>query len=103
MLGLAHGSALLAPAEDAFDHRAARLRHAIALVARRTFVDGCPCRKLNPDVMVMKAADYWRARINAISPGIIVTPLAHDQLHGERAEFYQAILKKMPAGRADTG
>jgi NAD(P)-dependent dehydrogenase (short-subunit alcohol dehydrogenase family) len=25
------------------------------------------------------------ARINAISPGIIVTPLAHDELHGERA------------------
>jgi NAD(P)-dependent dehydrogenase (short-subunit alcohol dehydrogenase family) len=42
------------------------------------------------------------ARINAISPGIIVTPLAHDELHGERAGFYQAMLKKMPAGRAGT-
>ncbi|HEX7340902.1 MAG TPA: SDR family oxidoreductase [Rhodanobacteraceae bacterium] len=42
------------------------------------------------------------ARINAISPGIIVTPLAHDELHGERADFYQAMLKKMPAGRAGT-
>jgi NAD(P)-dependent dehydrogenase (short-subunit alcohol dehydrogenase family) len=42
------------------------------------------------------------ARINAISPGIIVTPLAHDELQGERAEFYQAMLKKMPAGRAGT-
>ena len=42
------------------------------------------------------------ARINAISPGIIVTPLAHDELHGERASFYQAMLKKMPAGRAGT-
>jgi NAD(P)-dependent dehydrogenase (short-subunit alcohol dehydrogenase family) len=42
------------------------------------------------------------ARINAISPGIIVTPLAHDELHGERAAFYQAMLKKMPAGRAGT-
>lgn len=42
------------------------------------------------------------ARINSISPGIIVTPLAHDELYGERAEFYQAMLKKMPAGRAGT-
>ena len=42
------------------------------------------------------------ARINAISPGIIVTPLADDELHGERAAFYQTMLKKMPAGRAGT-
>ena len=42
------------------------------------------------------------ARINAISPGIIVTPLAYDELHGERADFYQSMLKKMPAGRAGT-
>lgn len=42
------------------------------------------------------------ARVNAISPGIIVTPLAHDELHGERADFYQAMLRKMPAGRAGT-
>lgn len=42
------------------------------------------------------------ARINSISPGIIVTPLAHDELYGERADFYQAMLKKMPAGRAGT-
>jgi len=50
-------------------------------------------------------AIHWAkrgARINAISPGIIVTPLAHDELHGERADFYQAMLKKMPAGRAGT-
>nr|WP_321456534.1 SDR family oxidoreductase [uncultured Cohaesibacter sp.] len=40
------------------------------------------------------------ARVNAISPGIIVTPLAHDELYGERADFYQSMLKKMPAGRA---
>jgi len=42
------------------------------------------------------------ARINAISPGIIVTPLARHELNGERADFYQAMLKKMPAGRAGT-
>lgn len=42
------------------------------------------------------------ARVNAISPGIIVTPLAHDELYGERADFYQTMLRKMPAGRAGT-
>jgi len=42
------------------------------------------------------------ARVNALSPGIIVTPLAHDELTGERAAFYQEMLGKMPAGRAGT-
>ena len=40
MFGLAHGAVLLAPAEDAFDHRTARLRHAIAIVPRGAGVDG---------------------------------------------------------------
>lgn len=31
-----------------------------------------------------------------------MTPLTHDELHGERAGFHQAMLKKMPAGRAGT-
>src|ERR1700691_1419241 len=39
MFGLAHRTVLLAPAEDAFDHRAARLRHAIAFVSRGAFID----------------------------------------------------------------
>src|SRR3989304_3448333 len=40
MFGLAHCAVLLAPAEDAFDHGAARLRHAIALVSGSALVDG---------------------------------------------------------------
>src|SRR4249920_2409080 len=40
MFGLAHRAVLLAPAKDAFDHRPARLRHAIALVPRGASVDG---------------------------------------------------------------
>src|ERR1022692_1864469 len=40
MFGLAHRAVLFAPAEDAFDHRAARLRHSIAFVSRGAFVDG---------------------------------------------------------------
>src|SRR5271167_2822935 len=42
MFGLAHRAVLLAPAKDAFDHRPARLRHAIALVPRGASVDGAP-------------------------------------------------------------
>src|SRR6202162_3386203 len=40
MLGLAHRAVLLAPAEDAFDHRPARLRYAIAFVPRGASVNG---------------------------------------------------------------
>src|SRR4030095_13900699 len=40
MFGLAHGAMLLAPSEDALDHRPARLRHAIALMPGRSFIDG---------------------------------------------------------------
>ncbi len=36
MFGLAHRAVLLAPAEDAFGHRPARLRHAVAFVPRGT-------------------------------------------------------------------
>lgn len=39
------------------------------------------------------------ARINCISAGIIYTPLANDELNGERKEFYQNMLKALPVGR----
>jgi NAD(P)-dependent dehydrogenase (short-subunit alcohol dehydrogenase family) len=42
------------------------------------------------------------ARINAISPGIIMTPLARDELTGPRAQGYLAMLSGSPAGRAGT-
>ena len=42
------------------------------------------------------------ARINAISPGIIITPLANDELNGPRGAFYKNMLKVSPAGRAGT-
>jgi hypothetical protein len=38
MFGLAHRAVLLTPAEDAFDHRPARLRHAIAFVPLPIFL-----------------------------------------------------------------
>ena len=40
MLSLAQGAVLLAPAENAFDHFAARLRHAVAGMPRAAAIDG---------------------------------------------------------------
>jgi len=42
------------------------------------------------------------ARVNAISPGIIMTPLARDELTGPRAAGYLAMIESSPAGRAGT-
>ena len=42
------------------------------------------------------------ARINTISPGIIMTPLANDELSGPRGEGYRRMLEISPAGRAGT-
>jgi NAD(P)-dependent dehydrogenase (short-subunit alcohol dehydrogenase family) len=42
------------------------------------------------------------ARVNAISPGIIVTPLARDELNGPRGASYRRMLDLAPAGRAGT-
>lgn len=42
------------------------------------------------------------ARINAISPGIVITPLARDELTGPRGAGYRRMLEKSPAGRAGT-
>lgn len=39
------------------------------------------------------------ARINSISPGIIVTPLAVDEFNGSRGDFYKNMFAKCPAGR----
>lgn len=42
------------------------------------------------------------ARINSISPGIIVTPLAIDEFRGPRGDFYKNMFAKCPAGRPGT-
>lgn len=42
------------------------------------------------------------ARINSISPGIIVTPLALDEFNGPRGDFYRNMFAKCPAGRPGT-
>lgn len=42
------------------------------------------------------------ARLNAIAPGIIVTPLAIDEFNGIRGDFYKNMFAKCPAGRSGT-
>jgi NAD(P)-dependent dehydrogenase (short-subunit alcohol dehydrogenase family) len=42
------------------------------------------------------------ARINTISPGIIITPLAKDELSGPRGEGYQRMINISAVGRAGT-
>ena len=42
------------------------------------------------------------ARLNAIAPGIIVTPLAIDEFNGPRGGFYKNMFAKCPAGRPGT-
>ena len=54
---------------------------------------------------VMAEAIKWGvkgARINSISPGINVTPLALDEFNGPRGEFYKNMFAKCPAGRPGT-
>lgn len=54
---------------------------------------------------VMAEAVKWGergARINAIAPGIIVTPLALDEFNGPRGDFYKNMFAKAPAGRPGT-
>jgi NAD(P)-dependent dehydrogenase (short-subunit alcohol dehydrogenase family) len=42
------------------------------------------------------------ARVNTISPGIIMTPLANDELKGPRGPGYRRMMEVSPAGRAGT-
>lgn len=54
---------------------------------------------------VMAEAVKWGekgARINSISPGIIITPLALDEINGPRGDFYKNMFAKSPAGRPGT-
>lgn len=54
---------------------------------------------------VMSEAVKWGkrgARINSISPGIIITPLANDELNGPRGAGYRRMINLAPAGRAGT-
>jgi NAD(P)-dependent dehydrogenase (short-subunit alcohol dehydrogenase family) len=54
---------------------------------------------------VQAAAVSWGdrgARVNCISPGIILTPLARDEMSGPGAEGYQRMIEVSAAGRVGT-
>ena len=61
--------------------------------------------KRGNSLRVMAEAVRWGkrgARINTISPGIIMTPLARDELNGPRGEGYRRMIEVSAAGRAGT-
>jgi NAD(P)-dependent dehydrogenase (short-subunit alcohol dehydrogenase family) len=61
--------------------------------------------KRGNSLRVMAEAVRWGkrgARINTISPGIVITPLATDELTGPRGEGYRRMMEHCPAGRAGT-
>jgi len=61
--------------------------------------------KRGNSLRVMAEAVRWGkrgARINTISPGIIMTPLAKDELTGPRGEGYRRMIEVSVAGRAGT-
>ena len=61
--------------------------------------------KRGNSLRVMAEAVRWArqgARVNTISPGIIITPLARDELTGPRGEGYRRMIEQAPARRAGT-
>lgn len=61
--------------------------------------------KRGNSLRVMAEAVHWGkrgARINTISPGIVMTPLAKDELSGPRGDGYRRMIELSPAGRAGT-
>jgi NAD(P)-dependent dehydrogenase (short-subunit alcohol dehydrogenase family) len=61
--------------------------------------------KRGNSLRVMAEAVRWGkrgARVNTISPGIIMTPLAKDELTGPRGAGYRRMIELCPVGRAGT-
>lgn len=61
--------------------------------------------KRGNSLRVMAEAVRWgkrSARVNTISPGIVITPLAKDELSGPRGEGYRRMIELCPVGRAGT-
>ncbi|HUA83566.1 MAG TPA: SDR family oxidoreductase [Bryobacteraceae bacterium] len=61
--------------------------------------------KRGNSLRVMAEAVRWGkrgARVNTISPGIIITPLAKDELTGPRGPGYRRMIELSAAGRAGT-
>lgn len=61
--------------------------------------------KRGNSLRVMAEAVRWGkrgARLNTISPGIVMTPLARDELNGPRGAGYRRMIEGSAAGRAGT-
>jgi NAD(P)-dependent dehydrogenase (short-subunit alcohol dehydrogenase family) len=61
--------------------------------------------KRGNSLRVMAEAVRWAtrgARVNTVSPGIIITPLARDELTGPRGEGYRRMIELSPVHRAGT-
>ena len=61
--------------------------------------------KRGNSLRTMSEAIRWGkrgARVNCISPGIIITPLANDELAGPRGDMYRNMIQTSPVGRAGT-
>lgn len=61
--------------------------------------------KRGNSLRVMAQAVRWGkrgARVNTISPGIVITPLANDELKGPRGDGYRRMIEHCPVGRAAT-
>ncbi|MGN1019624.1 MAG: SDR family oxidoreductase [Aristaeellaceae bacterium] len=61
-------------------------------------------KRCNEKRVMAQSVEWGRrgARINAIAPGIIVTPLAVDEFNGPRGDFYKNMFARCPAGRPGT-
>jgi NAD(P)-dependent dehydrogenase (short-subunit alcohol dehydrogenase family) len=68
-------------------------------------LDAYQIAKRGNSLRVMAQAVRWgkrRARVNTISPGIIMTPLAKDELAGQRGAAYRRMIDLSAAGRIGT-
>ncbi|MDF1489619.1 SDR family oxidoreductase [Tessaracoccus caeni] len=87
------------PVEDLLD---------LPMLSRHEVTDSLRAYQLSKRGNVLRVraeAVRWgrrHARINAISPGIIITPLARDELAGPRGEGYRRMIDLCPAKRAGT-
>lgn len=61
-------------------------------------------KRCNEKRVMAQAVEWGKrgARLNAIAPGIIVTPLALDEFKGVRGDFYKNMFQNCPAGRPGT-